>query len=86
MSFLDNLLQGISMIPAPVHGVEAQCGAKAGAAKKHAVLALATKLIGIPDATATRHIADAKKFNAGLSKLIDGVVECLNASVWADGR
>jgi hypothetical protein len=30
-----------------------------------------------------KHIADADKFSAGLSTLIDGVVMCLNASVWA---
>jgi hypothetical protein len=30
-----------------------------------------------------KHIADADKFTEGLSTLIDGVVMCLNASLWA---
>jgi hypothetical protein len=35
------------------------------------------------DAIAAREIVDADKFRDGLSKVIDGVVECLNASSWA---
>jgi len=35
------------------------------------------------DAVASRDIVDATKFTEGLGKVIDGVVECLNASVWA---
>jgi hypothetical protein len=30
-----------------------------------------------------KHIADADKFTQGLSMTIDGVVMCLNASLWA---
>jgi hypothetical protein len=30
-----------------------------------------------------KHIADSGKFTEGLSMTIDGVVMCLNASVWA---
>jgi len=39
--------------------------------------------INITDAVTNKHIADAERFTAGLSAIIDGVVECLNASVWA---
>lgn len=35
------------------------------------------------DALSNRQIVDEVKFRAGLSKVIDGTVECLNASVWA---
>lgn len=34
------------------------------------------------DAIASKQIADAGKFQDGMSKIVDGVVECLNASVW----
>ena len=35
------------------------------------------------DAITNRQIVDEVKFKEGLSKVIDGTVECLNASVWA---
>ena len=35
------------------------------------------------DAITNRQIVDETKFKEGLSKVIDGTVECLNASIWA---
>lgn len=35
------------------------------------------------DAITNRQIVDEVKFREGLSKVIDGTVECLNSSVWA---
>ena len=35
------------------------------------------------DAIANRQIVDDVKFKEGISKVIDGTVECLNASIWA---
>jgi hypothetical protein len=35
------------------------------------------------DAVAERDIVDPEKFKDGISKIIDGTVECLNASTWA---
>lgn len=35
------------------------------------------------DALSNRQITDEAKFKDGLSKMIDGAVECLNASAWA---
>ena len=37
------------------------------------------------DAIAQRDIVDPEKFRGGISTIIDGVVECLNASTWAKG-
>jgi len=39
--------------------------------------------VGAADAISNKNIVDANKFQDGLSKVIDGVVACLNASVWA---
>jgi hypothetical protein len=33
-----------------------------------------------------KQIADSAKFTAGLNMIVDGVVECLNASIWAKAR
>ncbi len=37
------------------------------------------------DAVSAREIVDPDKFREGISKIIDGTVECLNASTWAKG-
>jgi hypothetical protein len=34
------------------------------------------------DAVAAREIIDPAKFKDGISKIIDGTVQCLNASTW----
>lgn len=81
--FLAKLLQGIAFIPAIVHGIEALFGSKSGSDKKDAALSFATAAIGVADAVANHDVMDAGKFRDGLGKVIDGVVECLNASAWA---
>ena len=83
MNFLSKLLQGIGFIPAIVQGVEAVFGAKSGPSKKAAALSFVQTALSATDAVANKTIIDGNKFQDGLGKVIDGVVECLNASVWA---
>ncbi|MDR3765013.1 MAG: hypothetical protein P4M01_13060 [Acidobacteriota bacterium] len=84
MILLATLLRGISFIPALVHGVEGLLGAKTGADKKQAVLSFVSAALGL--GTGTNTVSDAEKFEAGLGKVIDGVVDCMNASVWAKAK
>lgn len=35
------------------------------------------------DAVSNKDIVDDEKFRDGLNKVIDGTVQCLNASIWA---
>jgi hypothetical protein len=86
MIFLASLLRGISFVPAVVHGIEALLGSKTGGEKKQAVLSFVGAALGITDAVANKQIVDGDKFNAGLEKVIDGVVDCMNASVWAKAK
>lgn len=86
MIFLASLLQGISFVPAVVHGVEGLLGNKAGGEKKQAVLSFVGAALGVAGAVESKQIVDGDKFNAGLSKVIDGVVDCMNASVWAKAK
>ena len=83
MIFLAKLLQGITFVPAIVQGVEGIFGAKSGANKKAAALSFVQSAVGATDAIANKSIVDSNKFTDGLGKVIDGVVQCLNASVWA---
>ncbi len=86
MNFVAKLLRGIAFIPAVVHGIEALFGGKSGGDKKEAALSFVSAALNMGEAVAAKDIADEEKFHAGLSKVIDGVVDCLNASVWAKAR
>lgn len=83
MNFLSKLLQGISLVPTLVTGVEGLFGAKSGNDKKNAALSFVQSALSAGDAVANKQIVDSGKFSDGLGKIIDGVVACLNASVWA---
>jgi len=62
---------------------EALFASRSGADKKDAALSFATAALSLTDAVANKSVVDIDKFRDGLGKIIDGVVECLNASVWA---
>ncbi len=84
MNFLSKLLQGILYVPGIVQNVEAVLGAKNGPTKKAAALTAVNQTISAADAVAGKTIADPNKFQDSLGKVIDGVVGCLNASIWAN--
>lgn len=85
MNFLNQLLRGISFIPALVNGIEGLLGGRTGAEKKDAAMAFLENALATVDAVAAREIVNPEKFREGISKIIDGTVECLNASTWAKG-
>ena len=63
--------------------VEGLFGAKAGANKKDAALSFVSSALSLTEALATQDIVDQQKFTDGIGKIIDGTVQCLNASAWA---
>ena len=88
MNFLNQLLRGIAFIPALVNGIEGLFGSKSGAEKKDAAMSFLENALATVDAVAAREIVDPVKFRLGVGLVIDGVVQCLNASAWAksEGR
>jgi hypothetical protein len=58
---------------------------KSGCEKKDAAMSFLENALATVDAVAAREIVDPEKFKDGISKIIDGTVECLNASTWAKG-
>jgi hypothetical protein len=82
MNFLSKLLRGIAFVPAVVHGIEGLFGSRAGSEKKEAALSFVSAALSFSEAVAAKEIADEEKFRDGLTKVIDGTVQCLNASVW----
>jgi hypothetical protein len=85
MNFLNQLLRGIAFIPALVNGIEELFRGKTGPEKKDAAMSFLENALATVDAVAAREIVDPEKFKGGISKIIDGTVECLNASTWAKG-
>jgi hypothetical protein len=83
MNFVNQLLRGIAFVPALVSGVEGLFGNKPGAEKKDAAMSFLQSALAMTDAIAARDIVDPEKFKDGISKIIDGTVECLNASAWS---
>jgi hypothetical protein len=85
MNFLATLLQTIAFVPALVNGIEGLFSHRTGPEKRDAALSFLGAALSISSAIANRQIVDQEKFEQGLEHVIDGTVECLNASVWAKG-
>lgn len=83
MNFLSKLLQAIAFVPGIVTSIEGLFTHRSGADKKDAVLSFLQSALSAGDTMMSQEIVDQDKFKAGLSSIIDGVVQCLNASVWA---
>ena len=83
MDFMKLFLRSIALVPGVIQGVESLFGEKSGVQKKAAALEIVGTAINLANAVTLKHIADSGKFTAGLNQIIDGVVDCMNASVWA---
>ncbi|MCU1222476.1 MAG: hypothetical protein JWQ42_569 [Edaphobacter sp.] len=83
MDFLKLFLRGIALLPGVIQRTEALFGAATGEQKKAAAVEIVGAAINIADAVTMKQIADSGKFTEGLNAIIDGVVTCLNASIWA---
>jgi hypothetical protein len=86
MNFLSKLLQAIAFVPGIVTSIEGLLSHRSGSDKKDAVMSFLQTALSMTDAVASKEIADESKFRDGLTQIINGTVECLNASVWAKGQ
>ena len=86
MNFLSKMLRGIAFIPAVVNGIEGLFGNRSGGEKKEAALSFVSAALSMTESVSNRDIVDEGKFKEGLSKIIDGTVECLNSSSWAKAK
>ena len=86
MNFLQKLLQGIAFVPSIVNSIEGLFGNRSGNEKKESAMSFVVAAIQLTEAIANREVVDEPKFKSGLSQIIDGTVQCLNASSWAKAR
>src|SRR5579863_3062377 len=82
MDFLSQLLRGIAFVPSLVSGIEGLFGDKLGTEKKDAAMSFLQNALAMTDQIAAREIIEPEKFRNGISQIIDGTVQCLNASTW----
>ena len=82
MGFLKIFLRGIALLPSVVQGIETLYGARTGEQKREAAIAIVGSAIGIVDAVDSKTIVDPAQFTVALGIIVDGVVACLNASIW----
>ena len=77
----------VNASPAPTdlkfYDVEGLFGNRTGEEKKESALSFVSAALQLSEAVAAREIVDEEKFKTGLAKVVDGTVECLNASSWA---
>jgi hypothetical protein len=83
MNFLKLFLRTLAVLPSIIQGVEHLYGAKTGAEKRDAAIAIVDSAINVADAATSKQIVDSTKFTAALGVIVDGVVACLNASIWS---
>ncbi len=83
MNLLPKLMQAIGFVPTIVNAIEGLFGNRSGADKKDAAMSFLQAALSMSEAVTNRQIVDEVKFKEGLGKVIDGTVECLGASVWA---
>ena len=83
MGFLTKLLQAIGFVPSVITAIEHLFKNGSGSQKKDAVMSFLSSALSIADAVAAKEVVDEAGFKSGLSKIVDGVVDVLNASVWA---
>lgn len=82
MDFLKLFLRAIALLPTVIQGVETLYGAKTGEQKREAAISIVGSAIGVVDAVGARTIVDQAQFTSALGVIVDGIVACLNASVW----
>lgn len=83
MNFVTTLLQTIAFVPTVIKEIEGLFSHRPGKEKKDAAMSFLQAALSMSSAVANKQIVDQAKFTDGLEKVVDGTVECLNASAWA---
>jgi len=82
MDFLKVFFRGLTLLPSVIQGIETLYGARTGEQKREAAISIVGSSISLMDAVDSKTIVDPAEFTAALGVIVDGVVACLNASVW----
>ena len=76
-------LRALALVPGVVNSIEGLFGRHNGREKKDSAMAFVLAALHLTESAAAGEVVDEERFKEGLSKMIDGTVECLGASQWA---
>lgn len=76
-------LRAMALVPGVVNSIEGLFGRHSGRAKKESAMAFVLAALHLRESVETGEVVDEERFKEGLAKMIDGAVECLDASCWA---
>jgi hypothetical protein len=84
MQYVNTVLAGKANDNAVVHLATAETitEGKSGAEKKDVAMSFLENALAMSDVVAAREIVNPQEFKDGISRIIDGVVQCMNASAW----
>jgi hypothetical protein len=75
-------LRAMGLVPGVVNSIEGLFGRHSGREKKESAMAFVLAALHFQESIESGEVVDGERFKEGLSKMIDGAVECLNASQW----
>ena len=82
MDVMQKPLRAMALVPGVVNTIEGLFGRHNGREKKESAMAFVLAALHLRESVESGEVGDEERFKEGLAKMIDGAVECLNASVW----
>jgi hypothetical protein len=82
MELVQKPMHALALVPRVVNSIEGLFGRHSGAEKKESAISFVMAAIEKPPLGVEDEVVDKDRFKAGLARMIDGCVECLNASSW----
>jgi len=76
-------LRAMALVPGVVNSIEGLFGRHSGREKKESAMAFVLGALHLKESVESGEVVDEDRFKEGVSKMIDGAVECLEASGWA---
>lgn len=83
LNFIKPFLRIIALLPGVLQGTEALFGPGTGAQKRAVAVDIAAAAMNLVEAVTSKQVTDSNQFEEGLGVIIDGLVTCFNASIWA---
>ena len=82
MNVMQKPLRAMALVPGVVNSIEGLFGRHSGREKKESAMVFVLAALHLRESVESGEVVDEGRFREGLSKMIDGAVECLKASSW----
>lgn len=82
MDVMRKPLRAMALVPGVVNSIEGLFGRHSGREKKESAMAFVLAALHLRESVESGEVVDEERFKEGLATMIDGAVECLEASRW----